>query len=80
MRQFNLYALPEIGGLSYRVRLFHLWETATLAFKLERALLRSFEHKRHRGNSEVVCDVPFGELLSVWTQQVLELKRSSLLI
>lgn len=80
MRQFNLYALPEIGGLSYRVRLFHLWATARLAFKLERALLRSFEHKRHRSNSEVVCDVPFSELLSVWGQQVLELKRKSAVI
>jgi len=76
MRQFNLYALPEIGGLSYRVRLFHLWETARLAFKLERALLRSFEQKRHRSNSEVVCDVPFSELLSVWSQEVLELRKS----
>jgi hypothetical protein len=80
MRQFNLYALPEIGGVSYRVRLFHLWETARLAFKLERALLRSFDQKRHRGNSEVICDVTFGELVSVWSQEVLELKRKSFAI
>jgi len=78
MRQFNLYALPQIGGLSYRVRLFHLWATARLAFKLERALLQSFEHKRHRTNSEVIYDVRFTELQSVWSQQVLELNRKSL--
>jgi hypothetical protein len=74
-RQFNLYALPDLGGLSYYVRLFQLWATARQAFRMEQKLLRAFDVKRHPGNREVVYGVSLGELKTAWSACVYALRR-----
>jgi hypothetical protein len=76
MRQFNLYALPQIGGLSYRVRLFQFWATARQAFKMEQEVLRRFDAQRHPANREVIYDVGYSKLQSAWGACVLTLRRS----
>lgn len=68
--QFNQSAMPQIGGLRYRTRLYHLWDTAKDAFAMEQALLREFDAKRHPANREIVVDVPYDELLDAWTSRV----------
>jgi hypothetical protein len=75
VRQFNLYALPKLGGLSYRVKLFHFWATARQAFRMEQALLRSFDAKRHASNREVIYGVSYEELQTAWSAHVLDLRR-----
>jgi len=74
VRQFNLYALPEIGGLQYRVRFTELWDTARQAFRMEQHLLKSFDTKRHPANREVICGVTFDELQSSWNACVQSLR------
>ena len=76
VRQFNLYALPELGGVKYRVKLTEFWDTARQAFKMEQELLRSFDSRRHRGNREVIQGVSYKELESAWSGCVLRLRRS----
>lgn len=76
-RQFNQYALPEIGGLSYRVILFELWETAREAFRMEQYLLRSFDTKRHSTNREVIHGISLNELEFAWGESILRLRRKA---
>lgn len=66
-REFNLYALPKLGGLSYQIRLTELWDTARQAFQMERELLQRFDKLRHPMNSEVVCGASIEELKSTWS-------------
>lgn len=73
-RQFNLYALPKIGGLSYRVTLTELWGTARQAFQMEQHLLKSFDALRHPTNREVVYGVSFDELRIAWATYIQDLK------
>jgi hypothetical protein len=69
-RQFNLYALPALGGLKYKVVIHEPWETAAHAFKMEQAVLKQFHAKRHAGNGEVICGVSLSELMSAWRDYV----------
>jgi hypothetical protein len=61
-RQFNQFALPEIGGLRYITRLHRLWDTAREAFSMEKAILGKFDSDRHRANREVIHGVPYSKL------------------
>jgi hypothetical protein len=65
-RQFNQFALPEIGGLRYRTRLHRLWDTARQAFGMEQAILRQFGDDRHRANREVIHGISYQTLEAAW--------------
>jgi len=67
-RQFNQFALPEIGGIRYKTRLHRLWDTARHAFAMEQAILRQFDRERHRANREVICGVSYQLLEAAWIQ------------
>jgi hypothetical protein len=65
-QQFNQAALPEIGGVRYRTRFSHLWDTARQAFAMEQSILRRFDDKRHRANREVLQGVSYETLEATW--------------
>jgi hypothetical protein len=65
-RQFNQAALPAIGGVRYTPKLFHLWDTAREAFRMEQALLHRFARHRLRDNHEVLNGVTRDDLHSFW--------------
>jgi hypothetical protein len=73
---FNLYALPTLGGLRYEARLQHLWGTARAAFKMEQALLRRFDSSRLPANREVVVAVRYDELQAAWIDYLHNSRRS----
>jgi hypothetical protein len=76
-RQFNQAALPHLNGLRYRAKLFQLWETAIEAFRMEQALLRTFNRLRDPSNPEVVVPVVFDALQTSWLQYIMEQRRAS---
>jgi hypothetical protein len=76
-RDFNLYAMPSLGGLSYRVIYFELWETARKAFQMEQHLLKSFDNKRHPTNREILTGISRAQVDFAWSDSVLQLRRSS---
>lgn len=75
VRQFNLYALPGIGGLEYRVKLTEFWDTAQQAFRMEQDVLKSFDGRRYPANREVIQGISYHELASAWSTSVLRLRR-----
>jgi hypothetical protein len=76
-RQFNLYAMPTIGGLSYNVILVELWETARKAFRMEQNLLKSFDDNRHPANREIVNGISREQLNFAWGDSILRLRRNT---
>ena len=78
-REFNLAAIPALGGLSYEIKLTHLWNTARSAFLMEQLILRHFDKHRHPANREVITGVPYKRLEEVWTAQGQAAKRSQAL-
>ena len=75
-RGFNLAALPQLGGLRYRTRLFELWDTARQAFGMEQAILRQLDVARHPANREVVHGVPYEKLQAAWIVRLQFMRRS----
>ena len=75
-REFNLASLPALGGLSYELRLIHLWNTARSAFLMEQLVLRHFDKHRHPANREVITGVLPEQLKESWTTLVQTVKRS----
>ncbi|MEI9964131.1 MAG: hypothetical protein WDM92_04925 [Caulobacteraceae bacterium] len=75
MRQFNQASLPRLGGLTYTGSHYHLWTTATEAYRMEQSLLRYFDARRHRQNTEVVVGVGEAELASIWNDYLVEHRR-----
>jgi hypothetical protein len=73
-REFNLAAVPDIGGVKYEIRLEHLWETAQQAFEMEQELLRQFDSARHRSNREII-QVEFKVLQAAWIEWLVKAKR-----
>jgi hypothetical protein len=69
-REFNLAALPEIGGLRYRLQLEELWDTARQAYQMEQAILRQFDRYRHPANREILYEISPEELTRAWTDYV----------
>jgi len=67
-REFNLYALPTLGGLAYKPFLSQKWDTAKNAFLMEQAILKRFTSQRHSHNSEVICNVSDQQIQSVWAE------------
>lgn len=67
---FNFVALPQLGGLHYRTRLFELWGTARQAFSMEQAVLRQFDAARHPANREVIHGVAYEKLQAAWIAQL----------
>jgi hypothetical protein len=70
-RQFNQAAMPDLGGIRYRIVFQQLWATASEAFRMEQTLLRTFEHLRHTQNTEVITPVSQAELQDAWVQYIL---------
>ncbi len=75
-RQFNQSSLPQIGGLRYRTRLHHLWDTARDAFAMEQALLRRFDDQRHPANREIVVGITYDDMLAAWTNRLARCTRT----
>ncbi|MGO1076292.1 GIY-YIG nuclease family protein [Inquilinus sp. CA228] len=69
-RQFNRASMPELGGARYKAVLEQRWPTARQAFRMEQALLKSFDAIRHPRNSEIVWPIPLGDLQKAWTRYV----------
>jgi hypothetical protein len=74
-RKFNLASIPALGGLSYEIKLIHLWETARSAFLMEQLVLRHFDKHRHPANREVITGISEETLLQTWTTQVQAVRR-----
>lgn len=69
-RQFNQYAMPELGGLRYKPVLSQLWDTARQAYRMEQRLLEHFRSLRHMANQEIVQGVGRTEMESAWTRLI----------
>jgi hypothetical protein len=74
-RGFNFSALPQLGGLRYRTRLFELWDTARQAFIMEQAILRQLDASRHPANREVIDGVSYDALQTAWVAQLQLMRR-----
>lgn len=66
-RHFNQASMPALGGIRYRTKLFHLWDTAREAFAMEQKLLKKFDLARHRSNTEVLQGISYDEIERTWT-------------
>lgn len=66
MRGFNQSAMPTLGGLRYRAKLHQPWATAMEAFRMEQALLRSFDRARHPQNREILTGLSLPEIEARW--------------
>jgi hypothetical protein len=75
-RDFNFAALPQLGGLRYRTRLFELWDTARQAFCMEQAILRQLDAARHPANREVIHGVAYEKLQAAWIAWLKQMRRS----
>jgi len=69
-RQFNRASMPELCGARYKAVLEQRWPTARQAFRMEQALLKSFDTIRHPRNSEIVWPIPLEDLQKAWTRYV----------
>lgn len=76
-RQFNQAAMPQIGGIRYRTILQELWGTAAEAFRMEQALLRSFDALRHAANVEIVS-TDSDRLQRAWIDHLILIRRGGL--
>lgn len=65
-RDFNQAAMPALGGLRYRTFLKEEWDTATEAFRMEQALLRQFDERRHPKNREILTDLTPMDIQDAW--------------
>ena len=61
-REFNSSSLPQLGGLRYKTVLYHLWDTARSAYKMEQEILKQFDAQRHPSNREVLFSIEYGTL------------------
>lgn len=76
-RQFNQAAMPDIGGLRYRAVLHELWDSAMDAFRMEQALLHTFDARRHPRNREVLATVDEASVQHAWIDYLLAFRRQS---
>lgn len=74
-RHFNHSSMPALGGLRYKTRFHQLFATARDAFRMEQALLRHFDGRRHRDNVEIVSPLTVDELDRAWIDYLVALKR-----
>lgn len=65
-RHFNQAAMPDLGGLRYRTILYELWDTAMDAFRMEQALLRIFDSRRHPRNREIIAPLDSKTIEETW--------------
>jgi hypothetical protein len=70
-RHFNLSSLPQVGGLRYRTALYHLWNTARAAYKMEQTILSKFDAERHPSNREVVSGIDYDALHAAWIEYLI---------
>lgn len=71
-RDFNLSSLPQLGGLRYKAELYHLWDTARDAYKMEQTILRKFDLQRHPSNREVVFGIGYEALHAAWIEYLMQ--------
>jgi hypothetical protein len=69
-RQLNQAALPALGGVRYTPKLFHLWDTARQAFRMEQTLLNHFANYRQSDNHEVLHSVEFDNIQAFWVSYI----------
>lgn len=72
--KFNHAAMPELGGLEYKPALVQLWDTAQLAYSMERQLLMNLEDKRHPSNNEIVTRVDSLTIERIWNGSILKIR------
>lgn len=70
LRGFNQTSMPVLGGLRYRAVFKELWPTAMDAFRMEQAILRELDGKRHAANREVITGISEGDLLAIWRSKL----------
>lgn len=46
IKTFNKAALPDLGGVEYKLVLEHYWDTARQAYAMEQSLLEHFKKKK----------------------------------
>jgi hypothetical protein len=75
-RGFNQAAMPGLGGLRYRTKLHHLFDSAHDAFRMEQWLLRRFANRRHAHNGEIVVPITMREVEDAWLQYLAVARRA----
>lgn len=68
--QFNRAAMPELGGLRYRLLLSQLWDTARLAYAFEQSVLRHFSAALSSKNGEVIVGLRGKHFEADWVHMV----------
>jgi hypothetical protein len=71
-RQFNQSSLPAIGGVIYTTKIYHLWDTARQAYRMEQTILKKFLRYRHPDNHEVLFRLDYAKLEAFWNQYCTE--------
>jgi hypothetical protein len=74
-RQFNLVALPHLGGPKYNIWMKEIWPTAYGAYDMEQALLRQFDSLRHPHNREVLVPIRAQEFERAWIEDMARSRR-----
>ena len=68
MTGFNQSAMPDLGGLHYKQLVVELWPTAMDAFRMEQAILRAFDARRHPQNREILTGLGESDVLVKWAE------------
>lgn len=68
MAGFNQTAMPDLGGVEYKQLIVEPWPTAMDAFRMEQALLRSFDSRRHPRNREIITGLADTDVLIKWAE------------
>ncbi len=76
-RTFNQSAMPALGGLRYQTELYHLWDSARQAYRMEQLLLARFSSCRHSANHEILHGISKEELVSAWADSIAECRSRS---
>lgn len=71
-RQFNRAALPNLGGIEYKVFLCHRWDTAKMAYHMEQNILKYLSQKRLSENNEIVTEIKEEEIKKLWCDLISE--------
>ncbi|MBO9545654.1 hypothetical protein [Caulobacter sp.] len=68
MAGFNQAAMPSLGGLEYKQLIVELWPTAMDAFRMEQAILKAYNGRRHPRNREIITGLGDGDFLAKWAE------------
>lgn len=75
-REFNMAAMPSLGGIAYAPLRHRAWPSAEQAFAMEQAILRRFAAHRHPANGEIIVGISTDELLAAWDEAAMRVTAS----